>query len=83
MIINIPYIDVYFIGGPLAGQSRKAVRGQTHYETTILPKTQPYSLAEEIPECLTLPVIYYKIERRWENKPDTIGFREWFEGVLE
>lgn len=67
-------VSVTFLGGPLDGQSRRLHRCRKTYQATYSRSASDFEME------WTFAV--YKIERRWHNNPNTIGFREWFTGVL-
>ena len=79
--MEIEWVWVEFVGGPLDGQSRRLERGRTHYEcASMSTESFDFSKASEPMSDTTATVVRYKIERRWKGKP---GFHnETFKGVL-
>lgn len=72
--MNDEMVWVTFVGGPLDGQSRRLERARKTYEAPYARSANDFEME------YTFAV--YKIERHWHNNPNTIGFREWFTGVL-
>lgn len=67
-------IWVTFVGGPLDGQSRRLERDRKTYDAPYARSANDFEMEWKI--------AVYKIERHWRNNPNTMGFREWFTGVL-